>query len=79
MMSADDLTRPDGIELQLAREKAAEALTDGTADTAAADGDTHAGWAALGRVAVVAVGQDDDDREDQHLEERPEDVARRQE
>ena len=32
-----------------------------------------------GGVAVVAVDQDDHDREDQHLAERPQHVARRQE
>src|SRR3954471_5411849 len=38
-----------------------------------------AGGAAAGPVAVVAVGQDDHDREDEHLEEGPEHVLRREE
>src|SRR6185437_16254033 len=45
----------------------------------AADRDAHARRAALGRVAEVAVRQDDDDREHQHLEEGPDHVPRRQE
>ena len=44
-----------------------------------ADRDADAGRTAAGGVAVVAVDQDDHDREDQHLEERPEHVLRRQE
>src|SRR5579875_1862706 len=51
---------------------------DGEADRPA-DRDADAGRAAGGVVAVVAVRQDDDHREDEHLEERPDDVARRQE
>src|SRR4051794_9751052 len=37
----------------------------------AADGQADARRTAAGDVAVVAVRQDDDDREDEHLEERP--------
>ena len=37
------------------------------------------GRTAAGAVAVVAVGQDDHDGEDEHLEERPQHVLRRQE
>src|SRR3954469_6321860 len=44
-----------------------------------AHGEADARWAAAGDVAVVAVGQDDHDREDEHLEERPQHVMRWQE
>ena len=42
-------------------------------------GDAHAGGTAAGGVAVVAVDQDDHDREHEHLAEGPEHVARWQE
>src|SRR3954465_238720 len=44
-----------------------------------ADGEADARGAATGDVAGVAVGQDDHDREDEHLEERPEHVLLGQE
>src|SRR4051812_24952369 len=44
-----------------------------------AHGEADARRAAAGDVAVVAVGQDDHDREDEHLEERPQHVMRGQE
>src|SRR3954469_22690166 len=45
----------------------------------AADREPHTRRAATGPVAVVAVGQDDHDREDRHLEEGPPHVLRGQE
>src|SRR6476620_7561732 len=44
-----------------------------------ADGEAAPRRATAGDVAVVAVGQDDHDGEDEHLEERPQHVLRRQE
>src|SRR3954464_972423 len=60
-----------------------EQVDDVDRDDREADRPAHreadARGAAAGDVAVVAVGQDDHDREDEHLEERPEHVLRGQE
>src|SRR4051812_27387611 len=66
---------PDGE----AEEEVGDHDGDDRAADGAPDGDSDTGRPAGGGVAVVAVDQDDRDREDDELRERPEHVDRGQE